>query len=399
MMKPCITKTLTVVSIMAWLLCFVTQVQANSDFNLASGNQLKTTISSEYGYIDNFLLTPHDKESTSYFKVNPSMFMQAQFERMLLQVDAKIDHYQYQNFSEDDHTSYHLSPKLYYKLDLNKTAYIKAKSEEVFESRGSELTLGNAGAAESGDKKDVTGIAGGYLYGSENSVAKLAINLSSENEQYNTRREETYVLDNDEYQINTSFDYLLSGKTYLAFDIGYTKIDYDNDSSRNEEELLALMGVKWEVSAVTKLDVLLGYQEITFDDATVEEDGSFKWRVNFDWQPTYSTKINFISERGFEDANRLSNSYRVSDIYKLGLKQNFTDYFNLTADISYSEDSIFTETIEDSEEYLSTNMKFLYSRKQWLHFFAEYKYQELESNDLNAEYQQHQFGLGVQISL
>jgi len=89
----------------------------------------------------------------------------------------------------------------------------------------------------------------------------------------------------------------------------------------------------------------------------------------------------------------------VSDVYGLKLNQKFTDYFNITAGITFSDDSIFTGIVEDSEEYLSTSIKFLYIKNQWLKCYVDYKYQKLASNYLIAEYQQNQFGFGVQISL
>ena len=382
-----------------FLYAFMSSVHAEGDFQLARGNQLKASVAAEYGFIDNFLLSHDNKESTSYFKMTPSMAMQAEFDRLLMQIEAKSEHFTYQEFSDDDHSTYRVSPNLYYKVAQNKTLYLKANAADGFESRGSGLSLGDAESIESGDKKDITGASGGYMYGSENSVAKFTINAETEKTQYSTRRAETYLLDNAKHNVNTTFDYLLSGKTYVAFDVGYTKKDYENDSTRNEEELLALIGVKWQVSEVTQVDLLLGYQEITFEESTFESDGSFKWKANFDWKPLINTKINFISERSFQETNRLDKGYRISDKYQFKLNQSFTDFFAVSADINYSQDNVFTDITEDSEDYFSTNIKLLYSRKQWLTFFVDYKYQKLQSNDVSAEYQQNQLGLGLQISM
>lgn len=372
---------------------------ANNDFNYESGNKLSAFVRAEYGYIDNFLLSKDNEQSTTYIKFLPSMDMQMQFERFLFHISADTQHLQFQDFSNDNHTDYNVTPSFHYKIAANKTFYLKAKVNKAYQYRGTNLSLGNANALKKGDEYKTSGFYGGYLYGNESSVAKLALVLGKEKYRYMTRRDETYDLDYDKTIVNPRFDYLLSDKTYFLLDLSYSDEDYDDNLELNAEEYSALLGMKWESSNLTKLDVLLGYQTLKFGHDEFDNHDAFKWRIKLDWTPLDGTKVSFNSSRDFESANRVNDSYQLSDNYHLLMEKNITDYLTFSADIGYRKNKIYSDTRDDTENNLNTTMKLTYLRNQWLNMFLEYKYHDLDSTNHADDYQQNITSIGFEIKL
>jgi hypothetical protein len=64
-------------------------LKAETDFALESGNKFTAKLLSEYGQISNFLYqNNNDEEATNYIKIEPSIFIQTQLSRHLMQLEA-----------------------------------------------------------------------------------------------------------------------------------------------------------------------------------------------------------------------------------------------------------------------------------------------------------------------
>ena len=66
-----------------------------------------------------------------------------------------------------------------------------------------------------------------------------------------------------------------------------------------------------KISYFTNLARLVGYQKVSFNESDFEDDSAFKWRVSWNWKPVETLDFSFISERDFDEANRLTDSYRL----------------------------------------------------------------------------------------
>jgi len=374
-------------------------VNAQTDFSIESGNKLTAKLSSEYGKISNFLYQDTNEKSTGYFKIEPSVFIQTQLSRHLLQLDANISHYQYTDFEEDDHSDLTLQPKYFLKLDSNKTLFAEVKLDEKYEYRGTGLSLGDAQSLNTGDEQKTVTANVGYLYGQKDSVAKLKVLFGKEDFSYETRREENQLLDREDTFASASFDYLLSGKTYLAFDLAYTQSDFQHNESLNKVKYAALVGVKWETTAATQLQALLGYHELNFDNKGLANDSGFKWRIDVNWQPTTLMKMNLNTQRDFESANRLADSYRVVESTNLQISNQFTDYFRASAVIGYKQEEIVYSDKSDNEDYFYSEIRLNYQRNEWLTVFTGFIYRELDASEDKLNYQGNSLSLGFSVTI
>ncbi|MEH6385010.1 MAG: outer membrane beta-barrel protein [Colwellia sp.] len=374
-------------------------LEAQTDFVLESGNKFTAKLSSEYGQISNFLHQNKDEESTRYIKIEPSVFIQTQFSRHLLQLEANISHYQFSEFGEDDHSNLSFKPKYLFKLDHNKTLFADFKLQEEYEYRGTGLSLGNATSLTTGDDKKRVAANIGYLYGQIDSVAKLKLSIGQEDFRYTTRRIQNRALDRVDHKATASIDYLLSGKTYFAVDLAYIQSDFQRDKPLNKDEYALLVGMKWQSTAITQLQALVGYQTLSFEDQRLDSDNSFKWRFDMNWQPTFFSKININTQRNYETENRIAERYRVVDSTNLNVTHQFTDYFQTSVAIGYKQEEIIYLDQTDNEDYLYSALKFNYQRNDWLTLFAGFTFTDLEASDDNLNNQRNSLSLGFSVTI
>lgn len=372
-------------------------LRAQNDFFLESGNKFTVKLFSEYGQISNFLHQNKDEESTRYIKIEPSVFIQTQLSRHLIQLEANISHYQFSEFGEDDHSNLSFKPKYFFKFDHNKTLFADFKLQEEYEYRGTGLSLGNATSLTTGDDKKRVATNIGYLYGQIDSVAKLKLSIGQEDFRYKTRRIKNQALDRVDHKANVSVDYLLSEKTYFAVDLTYIQSDFQHDKPLNKDEYALLVGMKWQSTAITQLQALVGYQRLFFEDQHLAGDNSFKWRFDMNWQPTLFSNININTQRDYETANRITERYRVVDSTNLKVTHQFTDYFQTSVAIGYKQEEIIYLDQTNNEDYLYSALKFNYQRNDWLTLFVGFTFTDLEASDDNLNNQRNSLSLGFSV--
>jgi hypothetical protein len=375
-------------------------LKAESDFVLESGNKFTAKLLSEYGQKSNFLSqNSKNEQETNYIKIEPSFFIQTQLSRHLMQLEANVSHYQFSEFSEDDHNNLFFKPIYFYKLDHNKTLFADLSLQEKYEYRGTGLSLGDANSLTTGDDKKTVAANIGYLYGQIDSVAKLKLSFGQKDFRYKTRRAQSRTLDRVDNVAMASFDYLLSGKTYFAVDLAYTQSDYQHNAPLNKDEYALLVGMKWQSTAITQLQALIGYQTLTFEEKLFASDNGFKWRVDINWQPTLFMKMNMNTQRNYEAANRIADSYRVVNSTNLQLTNQFSDSFQTSVAIGYRQEEIFYIDKTDDEDYLYSEIQLNYKRNDWLTVSLGFIFTELEASEERLNNQGNSISLGFSVSI
>jgi hypothetical protein len=374
-------------------------LQAQTDFALEGGNEFTAKLLSEYGQISNFLYKNNNEEDTGYIKVEPSIFIQTQLSRHLIQLEANMSHYKFSDFSEDDHSDLLFKPNYYFKIDNNKTLFADVTLQENYEYRGTDLSLGDASSRSTGDNKKTVAANIGYLYGQIDSVAKLKLSLGQENFRYITRRDQNQLLDRADRTAAVRFDYLMSGKTYFAVDLDYIQSKFKNNKTLNNDGYSVLVGMKWQSTAATQLEALLGYQALTFENNSFASDSALKWRVDLNWQPTLFNKVNINTQRNYETTNRIEDSYRIVDSTNLQVAHQFTDYFHMSATIGYRQEEIILIDRADREDYLYSEIKLNYQRNDWLTLFASFTFTELEASEEQLNNQGNSLSLGFSVTI
>lgn len=362
-------------------------------------NQLLLSINGEAGYTDNFLFSADEKKSTHFYTLTPQLYLSTQAQQSLFELTGQATSVMYSRFEQDDHTNYALSPKYQYKFSQNKKLYFDGKYNNRYEQRGQGLSIGDATSIKEGDDKTTLSADIGYQYGSENSLARWLVQAGYVDSAYQSRRSTTKVLDQKILSVMSRFDYLLSGKTYLALELQHNQVNFAHNKQLDKDKLVALAGVKWATTEISELQFLVGFQKIDFDHELFEDDSTFKWRLDYLWKPTVNTEFHIRSEKLFEEPNRLSESYNLVNRHQLSSTWKMTDYFHINALFGLTNQKVIYRTSQESEDYLTTRLQLNYLRNQRLKFHLRYEINDLNASNNLIDYQRNSISLGVNFTL
>lgn len=364
-----------------------------------SGNEFRLALTTEVGSIDNFLYDSDDEQSTSVLTFAPSVFLKTQHRQQLLTLALNTRHSSYQDFSQDDHTDFDLNVSHQYKFAHNKSWFVNAQLKEKYQLRGTGLSLGEANTLNKGDERQIFSVSTGYFYGSQTSVAKLTFELGLLNDSFNTRRAQTRLLDKESQFMQVGFDYLMSGQSYFSTDFIYDSISAKYNPSQDKQKYTGLLGFKWRSSVMTQAEIFLGYKQINFKQNNFKDQGTFSWRANVDWSPVASTQITFSTARKIEEANKLTNSFRLVDSYQVDAITDLNDMLQLSVSLGYQDETIFFEDSDIKEAFVIADMMLKYNRNQWLSVFIKYRYSSLQDTPSSISYQRNGISLGFNVTI
>jgi len=381
------------ISLLVAYACFGSQAFAESE------KKLDFNVSADAGYIDNFLYQARGEQSTAFYSLSSMLDLEVKNNQSLFTLDGKTDSFFFQDFDDDNHTDFTLKPTYQYKFAQNQRLYMSALWLNQYNYRGTGLSLGKATELTEGDKKAIKGAGVGFEYGNEDSQGKLNVEINYNESEFTTRRALTRQLDSEVTHIKSSFDYLLSGKTYLAFDVGYQMIEFPNATLSNRDSLTGLVGVKWQTTVISELSFLVGYQNLKFENNNAADDDAFKWRFDYTWRPSDFTTLHAVSNRKFDESNRLTDSYRLAEIYQIDIAHAFTDSFNIFAAVAFNQEQFITPENQQDENYLSSLIQLNYQRSERLNFHLRYQHKALDANYADIDHQYNSLSLGVTIHL
>lgn len=364
-----------------------------------TNNEMVFTIHSEVGAVDNFLYDNNNTEHTSFFKLLPTITIKTEFEHHLVQLLAESEHVSFQAFSQDNYSNFNIAPSYQFKPAINQTFFVNTRFSEQYEARGTGLSLGNARALWVGDTKQTAELQGGFLYGREDSVAKLRFVIGQNTNRYKTRRDVTRILDRNSVYINPSFDYLIGGGSYFTSEIKAERVSYKHNEALSKNKYVGLLGFKWQPSTITDLALLLGYQEIQFEQSALANDSAIKWRVNLGWKPLEDLSFTLMSERDFAEANKLQDSYRLVDNLVVGVHKKWHDYLAINARVGFNSQDVVSPMQLTTEDYLTTNIAIHYQRNSWLSFYFTYDFKGLDASISSLDYQRNSLSIGFNATL
>ena len=372
---------------------FSSLVQAESD------NNVVFNLASEAGYIDNFLYQARDEQGTAYYSLSSDLALTSKTQQSAFNFDAKTASYFFDKFENDQHTNFTVTPKYQFKFSQNQRLYISGLWLNHYTYRGTGLSLGAAEALSKGDKKESIAAGVGYEYGTFDSQGRLNVEVNYHESEFKTRRIMTSRLDTEILSIKSSFDYLLSGKTFLAFDVDYKATEYPNAELINRDSITALVGVKWFTTAISELKFLVGYQSLNFEDSRLSNDSAFKWQFDYTWRPSDYTQVHLVSNRNFDESYRLISSYRLAQTHQIDLEHALTEHLNVYAALGFNNEKFITVNNVQQEHYIFSTLMLDYQHSDRLSFQLSYDYKSLDANIADTDYLYNSFGLSVKVEL
>lgn len=364
-----------------------------------SDNKLMFKLATEAGYIDNFLYQASNEQSTAFYTLSSDMAFSSKSQQSAFNINANIATHLFDNFDDDDHTDYTIIPKYQFKFSQNQRLHVSALWLNSYSYRGTSLSLGQADELTKGDTQETVGAMIGYEYGTLESQGKLNFDLTYHESEFTTRRTDTFRLDTEILTMKSSFDYLLSGKTFLAFDLDYKIIDYPNDPLISRDSISGLIGMRWYTTVISELNFLVGYQNLTFEDSRLIDDSAFKWRIDYTWRPSDFTTLHIVSNRKFDETYRLISSYRLAQTNQIDILHDFTESLSILFGVGINNDEFITPDSSKDEDYLFTTLEVNYLYSERLSFKLSYDYKTLDANYGDIDFAYNKIGLSVTLNL
>ncbi|ASP47909.1 outer membrane beta-barrel protein [Cognaticolwellia beringensis] len=372
---------------------FATSAIAESDHSVAFD------LASEAGYIDNFLYQANNEQNTAYYTLASDLSLSLKSQQSAFNFDAKLASHFFTQFEDDDHTEFTLIPKYQFKFSQNQLLYMSAVWLNRYVYRGTGISLGEAETLFEGDEKGNKGATIGYEYGTFESQGKLNVEVSYHENKFTTRRATTSQLDTEILSIKSSFDYLLSEKTFLAFALDYEQTEHPNNTIINRDSIAGLVGIKWFTTVISELNFLIGYQQLTFDDSQLNDTKAVKWRFDYIWRPSDFTQVHIMSNRKFDESYRLTSNYRLAKNHQIDFTHDFTEYWSISTSVGVKNEKFISAQFVESEDYLFSTFTLGYQHSDRLSVQLGYHYKSLDSKNELVDYLHNKLSLKVKLKL
>ncbi|QOL26155.1 outer membrane beta-barrel protein [Thalassotalea sp. LPB0316] len=370
----------------------------NLNFEYIEGNVMDVDFALEYGHLSNFTLDS-DNDDTQTVSLQPKLWVQALWEKSLLQAKVDINHLALTDIDNNDHTNINALTKYQYKLSENKSLFLTGMYRNVFEYPGEGISQGKIDEITVGDEKSNYFANVGFRYGSEFSVARAEILVGTRGFEYDTRREVSSLLDLTANYLQGHFDYLASGKTYLSVKGEYEQLNYNEEVGADRDSLAILLGAQWRHSVLFKMEAYAGIQQLSFDDKNLDDDKVARWELDMLWSPTEFTEVNVNARRRAVDATQQEDRFRIVENLLATVTHDFTSQLKASFYLGYMQEQAIFPTFTRSDDYLLAGGKISYNVNETFSVYIKDSFRELSSTEESLDFDRNHIVVGINVAL
>lgn len=370
----------------------------NGEFSFTEGNFLLTEISTDFGQIDNFLRSHNAPQETNFFELSPELFMQIEGSGSLFQIQAKAGYFTYDEFSKDNHYDFSVLSKYHLSFAQSHKVFVTGFIEDNYEFRGTGLSLGEQNALEEGDTKRNEFLNMGYLYGHQASLARAKLLVGYRDFSYLTRKNITNEQAYSANYLQGNFDYFITGKTYFSTKVQYEDFNYSLNQNLERKQYVALVGVKWQSTELTKLLALVGYENTVFANDTFGEKKRFAWQVNMLWNPIERIRFKFSSGSEVKDSFKVGESLSFVKYHGMELIYGFNQQLLLSISGKVVNGEVVDIDSEINEDHFESTTRIQYQWRDWLSAYAQYRFDSFDSTVVTNNYDLQVISLGVVVT-
>lgn len=143
-----------------------------------------------------------------------------------------------------------------------------------------------------------------------------------------------------------------------SYDVATTVAFPNRDSSGTEY----LFGANFEVSALVRGEVAVGYYEQHFDESVYDDSNGYAARAQLEWFPSELTTVNAAAGRSVEDSATPGVGAFISTNLSLGLEHELLRNVILNARVSWGQDDYEGIDREDTRVTASLGATYLLNR-------------------------------------
>ncbi|PCJ37573.1 MAG: hypothetical protein COA99_12590 [Moraxellaceae bacterium] len=343
-------------------------VAAGEGYIMDAGVKISPSLTSTVKYDDNIFHEGIDETSSSIVTAAPAVNLLLDDGINRYSADLGFESASHTTSKADNYSnrfltlSGHLEPSSRSRWDLS------ANIIHAVEPRGTGITEGAGDAMDEPLEFDAQTAQVSYEYGALSTQGLLALEVNYYNKNYSNFSVITEVMDFDSVLFGGMFFYSTNSKTDAFIEINQNAIRYDiNDpsGSRDSDDVYALLGVKWEATALTTGEIKLGLQRKNFTKSDRKDFSGFSWGVNVDWQPlTYST-VSVNTSRNATDPSSYGD-YINKSIVGISWLAQWNSRVSTTVGASYEEEEYIGATMGRTDDTRNYNAIIDFVALPWL---------------------------------
>jgi len=299
-----------------------------------------------------------------------------------IKLNSELEIGLYHSSHNDDYINKMFDALLHKEFSHRSKLELLTSYDYIIETRGTGQSQGADLSALASPNKYVDWTLGSkYVYGSNNSIGKIEINLDYLNKEYKNHRITTQFLNYEAKTLEAIFYYRVMPKTHLLFEVSRKNIEYDktvvNGFSLDSDETKFQVGVTWKATQKTTGRAQIGRTQKKFDAKGRGDSTLTSWEVGVRWSPlSYSTLD--LTTTGSPTETNGSGDFINHRAYKIAWNHNWNQSFTTALETSFSNDSY--EGSNRDEDMMSYSVGLNYKLKKWLAFSTKYKYSSRDSN-------------------
>lgn len=270
---------------------------------------------------DNIFATAANEQDDTIFHITPEVSLQSTWSRHALNAYARSIVHRFADFSTEDTEDYVVGANG--RIDVLRTTQINAGAD------WSRLTEPRTTATSEGQARPVQyELTSAYLSGArEFNRLRLSSRLAAQHFTYLSRVGNTPQDDRDRTVTTLSGrgDYAISPDTALFVQVTGNKRNYrlnnppaaafPNFVNRDSDGVEVLAGANFEVSALVRGEIGVGYLSQNFDNGAFDDVNGFGARGQLEWFPTQLVTLTLNGSRTVEDAGIAgASSYLSSNV-------------------------------------------------------------------------------------
>lgn len=398
-MKKIIAKKSSVAMIVSVLSSAAYAVEP-AGINLDNGILVTPLVSTGYKYDNNIFSQSSDTKSSGIFTVVPSVNLLLEDGINSYSVDLAVSSGTYLSSSDDNYLNTNLGFGVHLEPSSQNRFDITGEANWLSEPRGTGITEGLGDSVSEPLTYAEQKFGAVYEYGALSTAARVDFGVDYYNKGYTNFTDVTKFRDYDSIKLASTLYYSTGASTDVLFEISRDAIGYDEiitkETNRSSTDYRALVGVKWEATALTSGEVKLGYQEKDFDSAARSNFTGLSWDASVTWQPlTYST-IDFTTSRAARDPNVVGD-YIKESLYSVSWQHNWSEKVSTQLLTSYTDEVYSGVTRSDDTTILSASVN--YALLRWLDVSAFAEFTDKNSTESNIFFDKSVVGVNFVIAM
>lgn len=356
-------------------------------YHVTDGFSIMPQVSASLRYDDNIYNDEDDGESSAIFIINPSINFGTddginQYGGFYGLTAAFYDYSSDDNFLDHElqlfaHTEYSAKHRTDFNFDFS----------NIHEDRGSGLTESSSTSYDEPLKYNELFAQAYYQHGGVSSIMRVGAGISYADKSYQNFSDSTQYSDFDSVKFFADADYQVGSVTFLTFDLYSIDVSYAETAigsvSKDNNDISALLGLKWEGLGKTTGTMKAGFQSKDFDASAREDFTGATIDFGLIWQPlTYSSFTAHVN-RAAKDSSTVGD-YIETLGGSLVWQHDWSTKISTTAQYFYTnEDYVGAERTDDTSN-LVLNVTFDVTR--WMQLSAGYEFTTKDSDADSISY-------------